>query len=106
VAVGVYRITEMFEAELARYTGAPHVVAVDSCTSALMLCLHRERVAGTTIDLPSCTYMSVPCAVIQAGARIRWRKPPHRVLSGVYPLGGTRIFDSALRFTAGMYWPG
>lgn len=95
----------MFEAELCRYTGAPYAVAVDSCTSALELCLMAENVKGTTIQIPSRTYMSVPCAIIMAGAKVEWRHISGDTITGAYRLGATRIWDSALRFTADMYIP-
>ena len=31
-----FRVVEDFEAALAEYTGAPHVVTVDSCTNAIL----------------------------------------------------------------------
>lgn len=103
MSVGVYKVTEMFEAALCDYTGAPHAVAVDSCSSALLLSLVHERVAGRTITIPARTYMSVPCAIIHAGARVAFLPPTEGFLTGAYRLGDTVVVDSALRFTAGMY---
>ena len=50
--------------------------------------------------------MSVPCSIILAGAKVRWRKVKGDTITGAYRLGATRIWDSALRFTADMYLPG
>lgn len=105
-AQGAHIVTAMFEAELCRYTGAPFAVAVDSETSALELCLWRENVKGMVISIPERTYMSVPCSLLLAGAKIKWIKMWGKTLTGAYQLFPTRIWDSALRFTANMYLPG
>lgn len=104
-AQSAHVVTELFEKELSKYTGAPYVVAVDSGTSALELCLMAENVKGTTIQIPNRTYMSVPCAIILAGAKVSWRHIQGTTIKGAYRLGATRIWDSALRFTADMYIP-
>ncbi len=79
-AQGAHKITEMFEAELCRYTGAPYAVAVDSATSALELCLMKELFPGQKVYIPKRTYPSVACAVLLAGAadglRGVYRAPP------------------------------
>lgn len=105
-AQGAHVVTQMFEAELCRYTGATYAIAVDSATSALELCLMAENVKGTTIEIPNHTYPSVPCAIILAGAKVRWRLVKDNTITGAYRLGATRIWDSALRFTCDMYLPG
>ena len=33
-----YKIVQMFEEEIAEYTGSPFAVALDNCTDALFLC--------------------------------------------------------------------
>ena len=93
----------MFEQELCRYTGAPYAVAVDSCSSAIELCLMLENVKGLEISIPERTYMAVPCAIILAGAKVKWMPVNGETLTGAYYLFPTRIVDSALRFTADMY---
>lgn len=105
MANGIYRITEEFEQRVAEYTGAPFAVAVDSCTSALFLCLKWKQLSGQIIQIPSHTYMSVPCAVINSGNYVEFYGSS-RKLTGEYELGTTGIYDSALRFTSGMYRPG
>lgn len=106
MASGAHRVTEMFEQELAAYTGAKHAVAVDNQSNALFLALMREGVAGREITIPARTYPSVPCEILHAGAKVRFRPAWGATLKGAYPLEGTRVWDSALRFTAGMYVPG
>ena len=113
MAEGVYKITEQFEAALCAYTGAPHCVTVDNASNGLFLALMREGIKGKEITIPARTYPSVPCAILHAGGRVRFRPlapGPHgeetTVLRGAYGLAPTRVWDSALRFTAGMYLPG
>lgn len=42
-AQGEYKMTEMFEEEVAKYTNAPYAVAVDSCSNAIFLSLIRVK---------------------------------------------------------------
>lgn len=105
-AQGAHAITALFEQELCKYLGSPYAVAVDSATSAIDLCLLRENVAGMIISIPERTYMSAPCSIRQAGATLVFRPVEGTTLTGEYNFGGTRIWDSALRFTADMFRPG
>ena len=105
MAEGVYRITEQFEDAVAHYTGAPFCVAVDNCSNALFLALEYEGIEGKEITIPSRTYPSVPCEIIHAGGKVRFKPTEGDTLKGAYPLEGSRTWDSALRFTAGMYIP-
>ena len=43
MANGIYKITEDFEKELARYTGAKYVVTVDNMSNGLFLALYYEN---------------------------------------------------------------
>ena len=106
MSVGVHRITAAFEQELCRYTGAPYAVAVDNQSNALFLALKYEGVEGKEIMIPARTYPSVPCEIIHAGGKCKFVPWPGKTLKGAYPLKGSRTWDSALRFTAGMYLPG
>lgn len=103
MAEGVYKITEEFEKELSKYTGAPYVVTVDNQSNALFLCLVYENVKGVEITIPARTYPSVPCAIIHAGGRVKFRPVEGTTLKGAYQLEPTKIWDSALRFTYNMY---
>ena len=105
-AQGVHAITHSFELELCRYTGAKFAVAVDNQSNALALCLMLENVKGMEIEIPERTYVSVPCEIILAGAKVRWIPVEVKTLSGEYNLAPTRIWDSALRFTCGMHRAG
>jgi dTDP-4-amino-4,6-dideoxygalactose transaminase len=106
MAEGIYKVTEQFEMELCRYTGAPYAVALDNMSNALFLCLYYEKVQGMAIEIPSRTYPSVPCEIIHAGAKVRFLPCEKGTIRGAYRLNPTKIWDSALRFTADMYVPG
>ncbi len=106
MAEGIYKITEDFEAVLARYTGAPHAVAVDNQSNALFLALKYNCILGKEITIPARTYPSVPCEIIHAGGRVKFSPVTGNALKGAYQLEGSRVWDSALRFTSNMYLPG
>tara|TARA_R110000744_G_scaffold103459_1_gene198302 strand:+ start:80 stop:724 length:645 start_codon:yes stop_codon:yes gene_type:complete len=106
----VYKITDEFEQELAVYTGAKYVVAVDNMSNALFLALYYEHyinksIKDKNITIPSRTYPSVPCEIIHAGLKVKWRQIEGKTLTGAYQLEGSNVWDSALRFTADMYKP-
>lgn len=106
MAQGVYFITEMFEKELAKYTGAKYAVAVDNCSNALFLALTYDGVKGKTITIPARTYPAVPCEIIHAGGIVEFTPVEGTTLKGEYHLKGSRVIDSALRFTSNMYETG
>ena len=105
MANGVYKITEDFEKALGDYTGAPYVVTVDNQSNAIFLALMYEKVTGKTITIPSRTYPSVPCEIIHAGAKVKFRQVEGKTIKGSYQLEPTNVWDSALSFTADMYIP-
>ena len=105
MANGVYKITEQFEQELSKYTGAPYVVTLDNMSNALFLALMYENVKGMEITIPARTYPSVPCEIIHAGGKVNFTPVEGRTIKGAYQLAPTKVWDSALRFTAGMYIP-
>ena len=99
-------VTRLFEERLCQYTGAPYAVALDNMSNALFLTLTWENVRGATVTIPSRTYPSVPCEIIHAGGRVAFYPVEGTKLKGAYPLEGTNVWDSALRFTRDMYLPG
>ena len=105
MSTGVYKITEEFESKLADYTGARYAVTVDNQSNALFLALMYENVKGMEITIPSRTYPSVPCEIIHAGAKVKFEPVEGTTIKGAYQLYPTRVWDSALRFTADMYIP-
>ena len=106
MANGVYKITEDFEKALSDYTGAPYVITVDNQSNALFLALMYEKVTGMEITIPSRTYPSVPCEIIHAGAKVKFRPVKGKTIKGAYQLEPTNVWDSALSFTADMYKKG
>lgn len=67
--IGMGALTQAFEAELAAYLGAPHVVCVNSCTSALFLALKVHGVGpGDEVICPSLTWLSSANAGLYLGA--------------------------------------
>ena len=103
MAEGAYKITEEFERELCRYTGAPYAVALDNESNALFLSLYYEGIRGREVVIPSRTYPSVPCEIIHAGGIVKFKHMHGETLKGAYRLEGTRTVDSALEFTHNMY---
>ncbi len=106
MANGIYKVTEDFEKALGDYTGAPYVVTVDNQSNALFLSMMYENVKGKELTIPSRTYPSVPCEIIHAGAKVKFRPVKGKTIKGAYQLEGSNVWDSALRFTADMYIPG
>ena len=96
-----YKIVRMFEEEVAEYTGSPYAVSVDSCTNALFLCL--KYLNAKEVVVPRKTYLSVPQSVLHAGAKLKFSNENWQ---GIYQLKPYPIWDSAKRFTSGMYIPG
>ena len=105
MANGIYQITEDFERALSEYTKAPYVVTVDNQSNALFLALTYEKVNGMEIEIPARTYPSVPCEIIHAGAKVKFRPVEGKTIKGAYPLSPTKVWDSALSFTYNMYKP-
>lgn len=110
MSVGIYKITEEFEEKLAEYTGAKHAVALDNMSNALFLALYYEKnvvknIKNNDITIPSRTYPSVPCEIIHAGLKVKFKNVEGRTIKGAYNLEGSNVWDSALRFTADMYIP-
>lgn len=98
-----HNVTKEFEKILSEYTGAPYVVCIDSLSNALFLGLMYEGIKDIEVSIPSRTYPSVPCEIIHAGGKVKFIEGGFQ---GAYQLKPTKVWDSALRFTADMYIPG
>jgi dTDP-4-amino-4,6-dideoxygalactose transaminase len=105
MANGIYKITEEFEKELCDYTKAPFAVALDNQSNAIFLSLMYENVKNLEIEIPSRTYPSVPCEIIHAGGKVKFKETIGITLKGAYQLAPTKVWDSALCFTHNMYKP-
>jgi dTDP-4-amino-4,6-dideoxygalactose transaminase len=100
-----HQVTSQLEEEIAKYTGAPYCVCVDNESNALSMALLYVGIKDQVITVPSHTYPSVPCEVILAGGIVKF-EPSNPILTGEYRLYPTKVWDSALRFTADMYREG
>ena len=108
-----FQVVKDFESEVGKYTGAPYVVAVNSCTNALFLALkwHKDKTwYGDEMDweprkvcIPKRTYVSVPMQIKLAGFELSFEDLEWR---GMYQLKPLPIWDAARRFTSGMYRKG
>lgn len=95
-----YKIVQMFEEEIADYTGSPYAVALDNCTDAIFLCCTYLKVSEVTI--PKKTYLSVPQSIMSSGGKVKFDDIDWK---GIYQLSPYPIYDSARRFTSNMYIP-
>ena len=100
-----YDSVAALEERVAEYGGSKYAVAVDSCTNALLIALRYSRFVGCDpiVELPKKTYVGVAYAVINAGLKIKFVDSDW---VGAYHIKGTNVWDSARRFTRGMYVKG
>ena len=106
----IYDITNEFEKRLGEYTGAPYVVTLDNQSNGLFLALYYENyvkksIKTDTITIPNRTYPSVPCEIIHAGLKVKFKQVEGKTIKGAYNLEGSNVWDSALSFTSEMYKP-
>jgi dTDP-4-amino-4,6-dideoxygalactose transaminase len=92
-------IIGIFESRLAEFSGAKYAVVLDCASHGIFLSLKFKKVGGI-VEIPANTYISVAMQIIHAGAQV---KLVRKNWSGLYELGNTKIYDSAARFTKGMY---
>ena len=102
--MNVHEITRSFESAISDYTGSPYCVCVDNQSNAIYMALRYEDIRGKTITIPSHTYPSIPCEIIEAGGKVEFKESPVW-LKGAYQLEPTKVIDSALHFTGDMYVP-
>jgi len=93
----------LFELEqnLARYTGAPHVVLTDGCTHAIELVMIYYAVSR--VQFSAFTYLSIPQTLHNLGIAFDMTDEGW---AGEYQFHGTNIWDSARRLEPGMYRKG
>jgi len=96
-------MVDMFEDEVAAFTGAKYAVAIDSCTNAIFLCCKYLQIAGKEVVIPKHTYLSVPQSIIHAGGEVAF---DDREWEGLYQLKPFPIWDSAKRLCRDMYIDG
>ena len=111
-----HEITLAFENALCDYTGAPLAVATTSCTQAILMALawynekYKEPIAigpgefahlfKPLVSMPKLSYVGVPASVRNAGFDVVFRDEDWQ---GEYQLNPLPVWDSARRFTSGMY---
>lgn len=98
-----HQVTRDFETAVAEYAGSKYCVAVNSCTSALLLAVAwsiRGSRPWTNVEIPKHTYVSVPMSIIHAGGRPVFRDEDW---IGYYQLKPYPIFDSARWFTSRLF---
>lgn len=100
-----HQVTKQFEAALCDYTGAKYAVAVNSCTSAIMVALayflyNQKGSTRQAVSMPKRSYVGVPFSVIHAGGRPVFRDEEW---SGWYQLKPYPVWDSARYFSSGMF---
>jgi dTDP-4-amino-4,6-dideoxygalactose transaminase len=109
MAEGAHKITQSFEEEISKYTGAKYTVALDNMSNSLFLALYYEnkvkKNTSETISIPNRTYPSVPCEIIHAGLKVNFYEVNGDTIKGAYQLIGSKVWDSALRFTNNMNLP-
>lgn len=101
-------INDIFAGKIAEYSGSRFAVLTDSCSNGLFLALQYKKMMGEisegdSIVIPRRTYVSVPMAILHSGFKPRFEDLEW---SGLYQLGKTGIYDSAARFTTGMFISG
>jgi len=96
-----FDVVRDFEKAIAKFYGAPHAVAVDSCTHSIELCLRYKNVKK--IILPRRTYLSIAFLAQKIGIDLVW-KDENWV--NYYYLGGTNIIDAAVLWKKDSYISG
>lgn len=110
-------VTRQFEAALCEYTGAKYAVTTTSCTQAILMALawHAEHGVGSELlCMPKFSYVGVPAAILNAGHGVMFRDEDWQGEYEIRPNDepgwavpqSARVWDSARRFTSGMFRPG
>lgn len=95
-------VTE-FEKQIAEFFGAPHAVAVDSCTHGLELCLRYTKQGG--IICPKKTYLSVPMLADKLSINLDWYTSEIGEWLQYYHLA-VGVIDAATMWRKDSYLPG
>lgn len=103
--VSAFKVVDDFERALCDYTGAPHAVAVNSCTMAILLAVAYQlktytNPADKVVECPKRTYVGVPMSIVHAGGTVKF---VDREWEGEYRLNPLPVWDSARLLTSGMY---
>lgn len=96
-----FKWIELFEQDLAEYTGAPYVIATDCCTHAIELAMRYDQVKQC--EFSAHTYLSV--LMLFHHLRIKYKLTGEQ-WSSKYHFKNTRIWDCARLLSPNMYIPG
>ena len=66
-----FETVEIFEKKIAAFFGAPHGIAVDSCTHGIELCLRYNK--NEFITVPKNTYLSIPFLAEKLNIKRIWK---------------------------------
>ena len=92
-------LIDLFEKEIAEFTGAKYAVVVDCASHGIFLSLKYLQFNGEA-SIPKHTYVSVPMEIKNAGASFVFRDEKW---VGEYQILPTKVVDSAGRFKRDMY---
>lgn len=92
-------VIEIFEKKVAKFAGSKFAVAVDCCSHGIFLSLKYLNAKGTIL-VPAQTYISVPMQILHAGCKVKFEDIKW---VGMYQLKPFAVFDSAVRWSKGMY---
>lgn len=92
---------DLFEQELAQYTGAPYAVATDCCSHAIEMAMRLDQVKSTSFT----AYNYISVLMIFHKLKIDYTLTDE-TWQGQYRFHGTRIIDSARQLSKNMYIPG
>lgn len=101
-----FKIVEILEKELSKYTGAPYVVCVDSCTNALGICFEyhyqydKAHHSNPELIMPKKTYIGVAMQAKRTGYKLKFVDYDWE---GEYLIDPIEIWDSARRFYKDMF---
>lgn len=108
-AVDPHAVTRAFESALCEYTGAPFAVTTTSCTQAILMAAVMHRAfwpaswLSQRLSVPKRSYVGVPASLRNAGFEVDFRDEDWQ---GEYQIEPLPLWDSARRFTSGMFRPG
>lgn len=105
MATNPFKVVQELECAVAQYTGAPHCIAVNSCTNALgivfeWLALSNKSGEAWTVTLPKYTYIGVAMQAKRAGFKIKFEDINW---VGEYKISPYDFWDSARRFRKNMF---
>ncbi len=96
----MFDLVKEFEDEISSWFGAPHGIAVDSCTHGIELCLRLNN--AEKVSVPKRTYISIPFLANKLNVPLEWRDEDWQ---DYYYLGGTPVIDAAVLWEKDSYIP-